>query len=105
MSQELDFTNFVDELSKIADNLFDALRGVQQLQSDLDAGEWVFSSHFSEEHWRQLSNNIRLCVLELVYATYFGGDDTSETLIAWRKDIYTELDALTPVVTKLRKIK
>lgn len=105
MEEEKRLADYLDELDLIADSLFAALRRFLLIDAELNKDEPFYTTHYADEAWRSVPNNIRAVLLALVYATYMDSDPIPDTLVQWRKDIYTELDEVATKPLHLRKIK
>lgn len=105
MTDGFSFVDHMEELSQIADRLFEALRLVNRLDEDVNyTREWL-GSPYSEQNWREIPNIIRHAILSLVYASYLHVQDLPPELIQWRQDIYAELDELATKPRHLRRVK
>lgn len=105
MGEKFSFVDHLEEMSQIADRLFEALRLVTQLDEEVDYNTQWLGSPYSEQSWREIPNTIRHTILSLIYASYLHVQDLPEELIQWRKDIYTELDESVTKPRHLRVVK
>lgn len=105
MDEDFDFTEHMEQLSQIADRLFEALRLYTQLDSEIGFDpEWL-GTDYAKTNWREIPNVIRHAILSLVYATYLHRMEVPAELIQWRQDIYSELDEAATKPRHLRRVK
>lgn len=105
MSNSFTFGAHLEELSQIADRLFEALRLVNRLDEEVDEYTDFLRAGYAEQNWKEIPVLIRHVILSLIYATYLSTENIPDELLQWRRDIYAELDESPTKPRHLRVLK